>query len=78
MLERKVKIISEGADQKTSPQRLRRFDALHRHATLVAYLSERVGSLADEALDMHDRLVGEMLGKARRPATRISGSTARP
>ena len=43
----------EGA--KTTPQHLRRFDQDHRHATLVAYLSERSATLADEALDMHDR-----------------------
>ncbi len=54
----------EGA--KTTPQHLRRFDADHRHATLVAYLSERAATLADEALDMHDRLVGEMLGKGEK------------
>ncbi len=45
--------------KKTTPQHLRRFDGAHRHATLVAYLTERAGSLADEALDMHDRLMGE-------------------
>jgi TnpA family transposase len=54
----------EGA--KTTPQHLRRFDPDHRHATLVAYLSERVATLADEALDMHDRLVSEMLGKGEK------------
>ena len=54
----------EGA--KTTPQHLRRFDPDHRHATLVAYLSERAATLADEALDMHDRLVGEMLGKGEK------------
>jgi GNAT superfamily N-acetyltransferase len=54
----------EGA--KTTPQHLRRFDPYHRHATLVAYLSERSATLADEALDMHDRLVGEMLGKGEK------------
>jgi TnpA family transposase len=54
----------EGA--KTTPQHLRRFDPDHRHATLVAYLSERSAILADEALDMHDRLVGEMLGKGEK------------
>jgi hypothetical protein len=32
----------------------------------VAYLSERSATLADEALDMHDRLVGEMLGKGEK------------
>lgn len=54
----------EGA--RTTPQHLRRFDPNHRHATLVAYLSERSATLADEALDMHDRLVGEMLGKGEK------------
>ena len=52
--------------KKTTPQHLRRFDGAHRHATLVAYLTERAGSLADEALDMHDRLMGEMLGKGEK------------
>ncbi len=32
----------------------------------MAYLTERAGSLADEALDMHDRLMGEMLGKGEK------------
>ncbi len=61
---RLLQLAREG--QKTTPQHLRRFDALHHHATLVAYLSERAGSLADEALDVHDRLVGEMLGKGEK------------
>ena len=46
----------EGA--KTTPQHLRRFDPNYCHATLVAYLNERAATLADEALDMRDRLVG--------------------
>ena len=41
--------------QKTTLQHLRRFDSLPRHATIVAYLSERARSLADESLDMHDK-----------------------
>jgi len=54
----------EGA--KTTPQHLRRFHPDHRHATLVGYLTERATTLADEALDMQDRLVGEMLGKGEK------------
>jgi hypothetical protein len=61
---RLIQLAREG--QKTTPQHLRRFDAAHRQAALVAYLTERAGSLADEALDMHDRLMGEMLGKGEK------------
>ena len=61
---RLAQLAREGA--KTTPQHLRRFDPDHRHATLVAYLAERTATLADEALDMHDRLVGEMLGKGEK------------
>ena len=61
---RLAQLTREGA--KTTPQHLRRLDPDHRHATLVAYLTERAATLADEALDMHDRLVGEMLGKGEK------------
>lgn len=61
---RLLQLAREGA--KTTPQHLGRFDPDHRHASLVAYLNERMATLADEALDMHDRLVGEMLGKSEK------------
>jgi hypothetical protein len=73
---RLAQLAREGA--RTTPQHLRRFDPDHRHSALVAYLSERAATLADEALDMHGRLVGEMLGRGERPATRASGGAARP
>ena len=61
---RLVGLAREG--EKTTPQHLRRFDHEHRHAMLVAHLSGRIGSLTDEALDMHDRLMGELLGKGEK------------
>ena len=61
---RLAQLAREGA--KTTPQHLRRLDPDRRHATLVANLTQRAATLADEALDMHDGLVGEMLGKGEK------------
>lgn len=81
---RLTRLAREGA--KTTPQHLRRFDALRRHATLVAYLTERSAELSDLALEMHDRMIGSLMNKAERmrdegfrkhgkAITRRSGST---
>ncbi|MDQ3316901.1 MAG: hypothetical protein M3522_06145 [Actinomycetota bacterium] len=42
-----------------TPQNLSTLEEERRRATLVAYLLERAASLTDEALQMHDRMVGE-------------------
>jgi TnpA family transposase len=61
---RLTRLAREGA--KTTPQHLRRFDPLRRHATLVAYLSERSAELSDLALQMHDRMIGSLMNKAEK------------
>ena len=48
-----------------TPQNLSTLGAGRRRATLVAYLLERAASLTDEALEMHDRMVGEALARAK-------------
>ncbi len=58
------RLAREGA--KTTPQHLRRFDPLRRHATLVAYLAERAAELSDLALEMHDRMIGALMNKAEK------------
>ena len=49
-----------------TPQNLSTLEAGRRRATLVAYLLERSASLTDEALEMHDRMVGEAMAGAKR------------
>ncbi|CAN5134682.1 Tn3-like element TnAs1 family transposase [soil metagenome] len=61
---RLTRLAREGA--KTTPQHLRRFDGPRRHATLVAYLTERSAELSDVALQMHDRMIGALMNKAER------------
>lgn len=61
---RLTRLAREGA--KTTPQHLRRFDPLRRHATLVAYLLERSAELSDLALEMHDRMIGSLMNKAEK------------
>lgn len=58
------RLAAEGA--RMTPQNLSTLEAGRRRATLVAYLLERVASLTDEALEMHDRMVGEALAKAKK------------
>jgi len=50
---------------RESPQNLSTLEA-GRRATLVAYLLDRAASLTDEALEMHDRMVGEAMAGAKR------------
>ncbi|MDP9424737.1 MAG: DUF4158 domain-containing protein [Actinomycetota bacterium] len=73
---RLARLAREGA--KTTPQHLRRFDPLRRRATLVAYLSGRAAELSDVALEMHDRMIGALMNRAERCATKASAGTARP
>jgi TnpA family transposase len=48
------------------PQHLARFDPQRRYATLVAFLMEISQTLTDETLEMHDRLIGSLLGAGER------------
>jgi TnpA family transposase len=58
------RLAAEGA--RMTPQNLSTLEAGRRRATLVAYLLERAASLTDEALEMHDRMVGEAMAGAKR------------
>jgi TnpA family transposase len=58
------RLAAEGA--RMTPQNLSTLGAGRRRATLVAYLLERSASLTDEALEMHDRMVGEAMAGAKR------------
>lgn len=57
------RLAAEGA--RMTPQNLSTLEAGRRRATLVAYLLDRAASLTDGALDMHDRMVGEALARAK-------------
>ena len=57
------RLSAEGA--RMTPQNLSTLEAGRRRATLVAYLLDRAASLTDEALEMHDRMVGEALARAK-------------
>lgn len=54
----------EGA--RMTAQRLGEFDAERRDATLVAFLLATAEDLVDQALDMHDRLLGQQFKKGER------------
>jgi hypothetical protein len=54
---RLVRLAREGA--RYSPQFLQRFGPERRYATLVAFLLETSASLTDEAIELHDRLIGQ-------------------
>ncbi len=58
------RLAAEGA--RMTPQNLSTLEAGRRRATLVAYLLERAASLTDEALEMHDRMVGDAMAGAKR------------
>jgi TnpA family transposase len=58
------RLAAEGA--RMTPQNLSTLENGRRRATLVAYLLERAASLTDEALEMHDRMVGEVIAKAKK------------
>ena len=47
-------------------QPLARFAAAHRYALLAAYLPDLLADLTDQALDMLDKLLGELLRKGER------------
>ena len=54
---RLVRLAREGA--RYSPQFLQRLGPERRYATLVAFLLETSASLTDEAIELHDRLIGQ-------------------
>jgi TnpA family transposase len=54
---RLLRLAREGA--RYSPQFLQRFSPERRYATLVAFLLEMSASLTDEAIELHDRLIGQ-------------------
>jgi Domain of unknown function (DUF4158) len=54
---RLVRLAREGA--RYSPQFLQRFSAERRYATLVAFLLETSANFTDEAIELHDRLIGQ-------------------
>src|SRR6266568_1536637 len=54
---RLVRLAREGA--RYSPQFLQRLSLERRYATLVAFLLETSASLTDEAIELHDRLIGQ-------------------
>ncbi|MDP9411718.1 MAG: Tn3 family transposase [Actinomycetota bacterium] len=58
------RLAAEGA--RMTPQNLSTLEEGRRRATLVAYLLEWAASLTDEALEMHDRMVGEALARAKK------------
>jgi TnpA family transposase len=58
------RLAAEGA--RMTPQNLSTLRPGRRRATLVAYLLNRAASLTDEALEMHDRMVGEAMAGAKR------------
>ncbi len=56
--------------KRLSAWRLGRFDDLQRRAMLVAFLLEMSATLTDQALDMHDRLVGQMFKRSENQQAR--------
>jgi hypothetical protein len=44
---------------------LQRFGPERRYATLVAFLLETTASLTDEAIELHDRLIGQYHAQTR-------------
>ena len=60
---RLLSLAREGA--RSSPYFLQRFAPERRYATLVAFLLEASASLTDQALDLHDRLMGQFHATSR-------------
>ena len=54
---RLLRLAREGA--RYSPQFLQRFSPERRYATLVAFLLETSANFTDEAIELHDRLIGQ-------------------
>lgn len=60
---RLLRLAREGA--RHSPYFLQRFPPERRYATLVAFLLEAGASLTDQALELHDRLIGQFHAASR-------------
>jgi hypothetical protein len=56
--------------KRLSAWRLGRFDDLQRRAMLVAFLLEMSATLTDQAVEMHDRLVGKMFKRSENQQAR--------
>ena len=50
---------------QTAVYQLKEYEADRRHATLVALMIETAATLTDEALDLHDRLIGSFFTKSK-------------
>ncbi len=61
---RLLQMAREGS--QISVQHLQRLDEEQRHAILVIIALEMMGTLTDEALDMHDRMIGNMFRRSER------------
>jgi TnpA family transposase len=61
---RLLRLAREGA--RYSPYFLQRLPPERRYATLVAFLLEAGASLTDQALELHDRLIGQFHAASRR------------
>jgi hypothetical protein len=59
-------------------QPLARFGADHRHALLAAYLPDLMASLIDRALDMLDKILGELTRRATSSRSATSRRTSVP
>lgn len=60
---RLLRLAREGA--RYSPYLLQRFPPERRYATLVAFLLEAGATLTDQALELHDRLIGQFHATSR-------------
>ena len=61
---RLLKLAREGSQM--TAQHLRDLEPLRRHATLVAVVLETRATVTDEIIDLHDRILGTLLGRAKR------------
>jgi hypothetical protein len=60
---RLLQLAREGG--QTAVYQLKEYEADRRHATLVALMIETAATLTDEALDLHDRLIGSFFTKSK-------------
>ena len=72
---RLVRLAREGA--RYSPQFLQRFSPEPRYATLVAFLLETSANFTDEAIELHDRLIGQYNNQTRHAQAELFQQSAR-
>lgn len=60
---RLLKIAREGGQM--TPSDLAKFEPQRRYATLVALAIEGMGTVTDEIIDLHDRIIGKLFNAAR-------------